>query len=58
VPAYFFGGNDNAIGLGGCSGSSDFLDFGNHVAGNLIHLLLLVAFIVLIIHLLSGRRAV
>jgi Family of unknown function (DUF5670) len=30
--------------------------FGLHVAGSLIHLLLLVAFVVLIVDLLSGRR--
>ena len=29
-----------------------------HVAGGLIHLLLLVAFIALIVHLFMGRRAV
>lgn len=29
-----------------------------HVAGGMIHLLLLVAFISLIIHLVQGRRAV
>jgi Family of unknown function (DUF5670) len=33
------------------------LGIGLHVAGSLIHLLLLVAFVVLIIDLLSGRRA-
>jgi hypothetical protein len=59
VPAYVFGGNDNATGLGDGGGSSDFLAFGNrlHVAGSLIYLLLGVAFVVLIIDLLSGRRA-
>ncbi len=33
------------------------LGFGLHVAGSLIHLLLVVAIIVLIIDLLSGRRS-
>jgi hypothetical protein len=33
------------------------LGIGLHVAGSLIHLLLLVAFVVLIIDLLSNRRA-
>ena len=31
--------------------------FGGFVTGNLIHLLLLVALVVLVINLLSGRRA-
>jgi hypothetical protein len=34
------------------------LGFGFHVAGSLIHLLLLVAVVVLIIDLLGGRRSV
>jgi len=34
------------------------LGFTLHVAGGLIHLLLVVALIVLVINLLSGRRAV
>jgi hypothetical protein len=33
------------------------LGIGFHIAGGLIHLLLVVAFIVLIVDLLSGRRA-
>jgi hypothetical protein len=33
------------------------LGIGLHVAGSLIHLLLVVAFVVLMIDLLSGRRA-
>jgi len=33
------------------------LGFGFHVAGGLIHLLLIVALVVLVINLLSGRRA-
>jgi hypothetical protein len=33
------------------------LGFGFHVAGSLIHLLLVIAVIVLLINLLSGRRA-
>jgi hypothetical protein len=33
------------------------LGFGLHVAGSLIHLLLLVAVVVLIVDLLSGRRS-
>lgn len=32
------------------------LGFGFHVAGGLIHLLLVVALVVLVINLLSGRR--
>lgn len=32
------------------------LGFGLHIAGSLIHLLLVVAFVVLIIDLLGGRR--
>jgi len=32
------------------------LGFSFHVAGGLIHLLLVVAFVVLIINLISGRR--
>jgi len=32
------------------------LGFGFHVAGGLIHLLLIVALVVLVINLLSGRR--
>lgn len=34
------------------------LGFGFHIAGSLIHLLLVVALIVLIVQLVSGRRAV
>ena len=34
------------------------LGWGFHVAGGLIHLLLVVALVVLVINLLSGRRAV
>ena len=34
------------------------LGFSFHVAGSLIHLLLVVAVVVLVINLLSGRRAV
>jgi hypothetical protein len=34
------------------------LGWGFHVAGNLIHLLLVVALIVAIINLVSGRRAI
>jgi Family of unknown function (DUF5670) len=34
------------------------LGFSFHVAGSLIHLLLVVAVVVLIINLLTGRRAV
>jgi hypothetical protein len=34
------------------------LGFGLHIAGSLIHLLLVVAVIVLIVDLLSGRRTV
>jgi len=34
------------------------LGFSLHVAGGLIHLLLVVALIVVVINLLSGRRAV
>jgi hypothetical protein len=34
------------------------LGFGFHVAGSLIHLLLVVAVVVLLINLLSGRTAV
>jgi len=33
------------------------LGFSLHVAGSLIHLLLVVALVVLVINLLSGRRA-
>ncbi len=33
------------------------LGFGLHVAGSLIHLLLVIALIVLIVQLVSGRRA-
>lgn len=33
------------------------LGFGFHIAGSLIHLLLVIAVIVLLINLLSGRRA-
>ena len=59
MPAYSFGGSDNAISLGGCAVLLIFwlLGIGLHVAGSLIHLLLVVAFVVLIIDLLSGRRA-
>jgi hypothetical protein len=34
------------------------LGFGFHVAGGLIHLLLVVAVIVLLVQLLTGRRAI
>lgn len=34
------------------------LGFGLHIAGSLIHLLLVVALIVLVVDLLSGRRTV
>jgi Family of unknown function (DUF5670) len=34
------------------------LGFGLHVAGSLIHLLLVVAVVVLIVDLLTGRRSV
>jgi hypothetical protein len=34
------------------------LGFSLHVAGGMIHLLLVVALVVLVINLLSGRRAV
>jgi uncharacterized membrane protein YtjA (UPF0391 family) len=34
------------------------LGFGFHVAGSLIHLLLVLALIVLVINLVTGRRAV
>lgn len=34
------------------------LGFSFHIAGSLIHLLLVVAVVVLVINLLSGRRAV
>ena len=34
------------------------LGFSLHFGGVLIHLLLVVAFVVLVIHLLSGRRSV
>ncbi len=34
------------------------LGFSLHIAGGLIHLLLLVAVVVLVINLVSGRRAV
>jgi hypothetical protein len=34
------------------------LGFSLHIAGSLIHLLLVVALIVLVINLISGRRAV
>jgi hypothetical protein len=34
------------------------LGFSLHIAGSLIHLLLVVAVVVLIINLISGRRAV
>ena len=34
------------------------LGFSLHVAGSLIHLLLVVALVVLVINLISGRRAV
>jgi hypothetical protein len=33
------------------------LGFGFHIAGGLIHLLLVVAVVVLIVNLVSGRRA-
>lgn len=33
------------------------LGFGFHVAGSLIHLLLVIALIILIVQLLTGRRA-
>jgi hypothetical protein len=35
-----------------------FLGFSFHIAGSLIHLLLIVALIVLVINLVSGRRSV
>jgi hypothetical protein len=34
------------------------LGFSLHVAGSLIHLLLVIALVVLVINLISGRRAV
>lgn len=34
------------------------LGFGFHIAGSLIHLLLVVAVVVLLIQLITGRRAV
>jgi hypothetical protein len=34
------------------------LGWGFHVAGNLIHLLLVIALVVAIVNLLSGRRAI
>ena len=34
------------------------LGFATHVAGGLIHLLLVVAVVVLVINLLTGRRAI
>ena len=34
------------------------IGFLSHVAGSLIHLLLVVALVILVINLLSGRRAV
>jgi hypothetical protein len=34
-----------------------FLGFTLHIAGSLIHLLLVIAFVVLIVDLVSGRRA-
>ncbi len=34
------------------------LGFGFHIAGSLIHLLLVVALIILVINLVSGRRSV
>lgn len=34
-----------------------FLGFSFHIAGGLIHLLLVIALIVLVINLVSGRRA-
>jgi hypothetical protein len=34
------------------------LGFGFHVAGSLIHLLLVIALVVLVIQLITGRRAV
>ncbi len=34
------------------------LGFSFHIAGSLIHLLLVVALVVLVINLISGRRAV
>jgi hypothetical protein len=34
------------------------LGWGFHVAGNLIHLLLVIALIVVVINLVTGRRAV
>jgi hypothetical protein len=60
VPAHFFGGTDYAMSLGVLAVLLIFwlLGIGLHVAGSLIHLLLVVAFVVLIIDLLSGRRAV
>jgi hypothetical protein len=35
-----------------------FLGFSFHIAGSLIHVLLIVALIVLVINLVSGRRSV
>lgn len=34
------------------------LGFGFEIAGNLVHLLLLIALVVLVLQLVSGRRAV
>ena len=34
------------------------LGFGFHIAGSLIHILLVVALVVLVINVVSGRRAV
>ncbi|MGA3132493.1 MAG: lmo0937 family membrane protein [Terracidiphilus sp.] len=34
------------------------LGFGFHIAGSLIHILLVVALVVLVINLVSGRRSV
>ena len=34
------------------------LGFGFHIAGSLIHILLVVALIILVINLISGRRSV
>ena len=57
--AYFFGGITMRLAWGIVAVLLIFwlLGIGLHVAGSLIHLLLLVAFVVLIIDLLSGRRA-
>jgi hypothetical protein len=43
---------------GGANYALWLLGFSLHVAGGLIHLLLVVALVVLVINLVSGRRAV